>query len=220
MFSHKNVGGLDSEHNSGCLETWDRLGEEAGTGRTRRSSSLSHHPAALALPKAGVPAQPRDPPDGRQEGGSQPAGSGQSSLAALCRRCHTRSVQQPLWEGAQASAEPGRLPAVLRPQAPAASPQPVPASPAPAGSPWPWGPRGAIAGASPHPCLHHSIWQGNLSTALITTTGRRGTALGPQPGHSWGKSSPAEPQERLFSMEGVWLGSQSPPPPSTTGATW
>lgn len=139
VFRHKNVGASNSEQNSSCLETWDRLGEEAGTRRTYRRSSLSQHPAELALPKAWAPAEPRDPPGqcpgtprGQAgQGGSHPAQPGHSSQAAPCSRCSTRSVQQPLWEGAQAGAEPGRLPAALLPQPPAASPPPQQAAPGP-----------------------------------------------------------------------------------------
>lgn len=91
VFSHKNVGGLDSEQNSGCLETWNRLGEEAGTGRTRRSSSLSHHPAALALPKAGVPAQPRDHPTAGRRGGLSLPGQGRAAWQP-CAAAATRGL--------------------------------------------------------------------------------------------------------------------------------
>lgn len=113
-FSDKNVGALNSEQNCNCLEPWDCLGEEAGTGRTRRRSSLSQH----CLPKLGLSRAPSagDTARAGRSGSVCPEWAEQAG-SPLLSHCHKWSVQQPLCEGAQASTEPVRLPTVLFPQA-------------------------------------------------------------------------------------------------------
>lgn len=62
--SRRNVWSLNSEQFSGCLEAWDRLEEEVGTGRICRRSGMSQQSSELAMPKSDAAAKssPRNPP--------------------------------------------------------------------------------------------------------------------------------------------------------------
>ena len=106
-FSHKNVGALNSEQNSSCLETWDRLGEEAGTGRTRRRSSpsqLSWPCQKLGLQRTPAPGTRRGSPQGRptagRRGGLSLPGARRAAWqpcapAAMCALCGSRFGKVP-----------------------------------------------------------------------------------------------------------------------------
>lgn len=190
--SHKTVEASNSEQNSGCLETWDRLGEETGTGRSTYRTAWPRSWLSCLCQKLGLQPSRRDlagqspgPCRWQERGLSLP-----SSLAALCSRCHVRSVRSLPWERAQASTEPGCFPELA-----AASTQPFPSRP--------WGPGGATSGSqhSPLPALPWLAGASQHPAHGGRTRGYRSFL---------GGTTTAEPQEGPFSLEGAWLSNQSP----------